>query len=89
MTLTVILDDPLDDFTFRYKTTSNYNDYDTVIFYIDDVYQLYTSGHDSDGSWKQFGPYSLGVGTHTLRWKYFKSNGLSDDPLDELYIDQV
>lgn len=59
-------------------------DYDFLEFYVDGVMQSSWSGITS---WSQ-ATFALGVGTHSLEWRYAKDGSLYDGS-DTVYVDQV
>ena len=72
------------DVTFDWKVSSEPN-YDYLKFYIDDTLQDSISGES--GSWTEM-QYTLGAGSHTLKWVYQKDRSDSDG-MDAGWVDHV
>lgn len=69
--------------SFYWKVASGY-DFDNLSFYIDGVYQERIRG---ETAWSQR-TYSIGSGTHILRWEYKKDESLSGG-MDCGWVDKV
>lgn len=67
-----------------YRRVSSESGYDYLRFYVDDVEQASWSGTQD---WAQM-TYSLGEGTHVLRWKYSKDGSVSSG-LDAAWVDDI